>query len=220
MDVEAYSECFRFLRHWIAHPRRIAAVAPSSAALSRLMTNEIAPADGPVLELGPGTGVFTRALLARGVRECDLTLVEIGPAFVPILLERFPEARVLQLDAARLAKEALFPEASVAAVVSGLPLLAMPPRKVLSILSGAFAYLRPAGCFYQFTYGPRCPVPRPILDRLGLKARRIAATVRNLPPAAVYRIGRAPFVPPHPGMNGSRPAEPADRSAEAPTTAP
>jgi phosphatidylethanolamine/phosphatidyl-N-methylethanolamine N-methyltransferase len=33
-------------------------------------------------------------------------------------------------------------------------------------------------------------VPRPILDRLGLKATRIGGTVRNLPPASVYRISR------------------------------
>jgi phosphatidylethanolamine/phosphatidyl-N-methylethanolamine N-methyltransferase len=71
----------------------------------------------------------------------------------------------------------------------------MPPRKIMAILLGAFGYLRPGGSFYQFTYGPRCPVPRPILDRLGLKARRIGGTVRNLPPAAAYRITRRrPFV--------------------------
>jgi hypothetical protein len=57
-------------------------------------------------------------------------------------------------------------------------------------MSGAFSYLRPGGAFYQFTYGPRCPVPRPILDRLGLQSAYIGGTVRNLPPAAVYRISR------------------------------
>jgi phospholipid N-methyltransferase len=94
------------------------------------------------------------------------------------------------MDASQLAAYDLFPGASVGAVVSGLPLLSMPPRKVMSILSGAFSYIRPTGRFYQFTYGPRCPVPRPILDRLGLKATRVGGTVRNLPPAAVYRITR------------------------------
>jgi len=57
-------------------------------------------------------------------------------------------------------------------------------------MAGAFAYMRPGGAVYQFTYGPRCPVSRPILDRLGLKAVRIGGTVRNLPPASVYRISR------------------------------
>ena len=107
-----------------------------------------------------------------------------------ILQHRFPRARVLWMDASQLANYDLFPGATVGAVVSGLPLLSMSPRKVMSILSGAFSHVRPAGSFYQFTYGPRCPVPRPILDRLGLKATRIGATVRNIPPAAVYRITR------------------------------
>ena len=94
------------------------------------------------------------------------------------------------MDASQLGNCDLFPGATVGAVVSGLPLLSMSTRKVMSILSGAFSHVRPAGSFYQFTYGLRCPVPRPILDRLGLKATRTGATVRNIPPAAVYRITR------------------------------
>lgn len=184
------SDYIRFLRSWASDPLRVAAVAPSGDILSRLMTAEIFPADGQVLELGAGTGVFTRALLARGIAERDLTLVEYGSDFAQVLQQRFPHARVLQMDAARLGSRDLFPSAMVNAVVSGLPLLSMPPRKVMAILTGAFRYLRPGGGFYQFTYGPRCPVPRPILDRLGLKARRIGGTFRNLPPAAAYRITR------------------------------
>jgi phospholipid N-methyltransferase len=184
------SDHYRFIRSWIADPFRVAAVAPSGEALARLMTRDILPAEGAVLELGPGTGAFTRALIARGVRESDLTLVEFGEEFAGILQERFPDARVLQMDAARLGKHDLFPGQVVSAVVSGLPILSMPPRKMMAILSGAFSYLGPAGSFYQFTYGPRCPVPKPILDRMGLKAERIGGTVRNLPPASVYRISR------------------------------
>lgn len=190
--LRAQSDYVHFFRSWIADPLRVAAVAPSSDALCRLITKEIVSSDGPVLELGAGTGVFTRALLDRGVSESNLTLVEFGSEFAPILQQRFPQARVLWMDAAKLATHDLYPDATVEAVVSGLPLLSMPPRKVMSILAGSFAYLRPTGNFYQFTYGPRCPVPRPILDRLGLKAKRIGGTVRNLPPAAVYRISRRP----------------------------
>jgi phosphatidylethanolamine/phosphatidyl-N-methylethanolamine N-methyltransferase len=185
-----YSDFLHFLRSWVADPIRVAAVAPSSDALSSLMTKEILPSDGQVLELGAGTGAFTRALLARGIREGDLTIVENGSDFARILRQRFPEARVLRMNASQLANDDLFPGATVGAVVSGLPLLSMSPRNIMSILSGAFTYVRPGGSFYQFTYGPRCPVPRPILDRLGLKATRIGGTVRNLPPAAVYRLTR------------------------------
>jgi phosphatidylethanolamine/phosphatidyl-N-methylethanolamine N-methyltransferase len=188
--VCAYSDFFRFFRSWVADPLRIGAVAPSGDSLSRLITQEIRPSDGPVLELGAGTGTFTRALLARGIRESDLTLVEYGSDFMRILQHRFPRARVLWMDASQLGNYDLFPGATVGAVVSGLPLLSMSTREVMSILSGAFSHVRPAGSFYQLTYGLRCPVPRPILDRLGLKATRIGATVRNIPPAAVYRITR------------------------------
>jgi phospholipid N-methyltransferase len=94
------------------------------------------------------------------------------------------------MDAAQLARHAIFEGAPVGAVISGLPLLSMPAQTVTDIVSGAFSYVRPGGAFYQFTYGPRCPIPRAILDRLGLKAVRIGGTVRNLPPASVYRISR------------------------------
>jgi len=171
---------------------RVASVAPSSDSLARLITDEIDASHSPVLELGAGTGVFTKAILAKGVQERDLTLVEYGSDFMRTLQFRFPQARVLWMDAARLASHKLFAEAEVGAVVSGLPLLSLPPRKVIAILSGAFGYMRNNGSFYQFTYGPRCPVPRAILDRIGLKAVRVGGTIRNLPPASVYRITRRP----------------------------
>ena len=179
-----------FLRAWTSDPLRVAAIAPSGTALAELITREITPDCGSVLELGPGTGAFTRALLARGVREEDLTLVENGAEFIELLRLRFPQARVLQMDAARLDRHHLFDDAAVGAVVSGLPLLSMPPKQVLAILAGAFGVLRPGGALYQFTYGPRCPISRRLLDRLGLKATCAGRAYLNIPPAAVYRITR------------------------------
>jgi phospholipid N-methyltransferase len=184
------SDFLHFFRSWISNPLRVAAVAPSGDPLARLMTKEIEPSDGPIIELGPGTGVFTRALLARGVPETDLTLIEYGSEFMPGLQRRFPQARILQMDAARLAQSGIFQGQPVGAVVSGLPLLSMSPSTQADILAGVFTFLRDGGSLYQFTYGPRCPVQPRILERLGLKAIRIGGTVRNLPPAAVYRITR------------------------------
>jgi phospholipid N-methyltransferase len=163
------------------------------------MTEEISPLHSPFLQLGAGTGVFTKTLLSGGVPEHALTLVEYGSDFMRLLQFRLRQARVLWMDASQLASHNLFHEQSVGAVVSGLPLLSMSSRKVISILSGAFHYIRADGAFYQFTYGPRRPVLRPILDRLGLKAKRIGGTVRNLPPTAVYRITRRP---PHRSLAG------------------
>jgi len=180
----------QFFRSWVSNPMRVAAVAPSGERLARLMTQEIEPFDGPILELGPGTGVFTRALLARGIPESALTLVEFGEEFTVRLRRRFPEARVVQMDAAKLGQCGLFDDAPFGAVVSGLPLLSMSPSKVAAIVGGAFETMKPGAAFYQFTYGPRCPVQKPILESLGLQAKRIGGTVRNIPPAGVYRISR------------------------------
>ena len=186
-------DSFAFFRAWVSNPLQIAAIAPSGTALANLITSEISAASGPVLELGPGTGAFTRALLARGVRERDLTLIEHSADFAGMLRHRFPAARVHHMDASRLAAaDHLFEDDAVGAVVSGLPLLSMGRRKVMAIVAGAFDRLRPGGAFYQFTYGLHCPVPRRVLDRLGLKAMRIGGTLRNVPPAAVYRISRRP----------------------------
>lgn len=182
------SDYVKFLRSWMANPLKVSAVAPSGQSLARLMTAEILPNNGPVMELGPGTGVFTKALLARGVAEDDLTLVEFGADFAHMLGTRFPGTRVVRMDATQLAESALYDGAPVGAVVSGLPLLSMSARSIEQILAGAFGYMREGGAFYQFTYRPMCPVPRPVLERLGLKATLVGRTVRNIPPAAVYRV--------------------------------
>jgi phospholipid N-methyltransferase len=166
----------------------VAAIAPSGRPLAELMTREITAETGPVMELGPGTGVFTRALLARGVRERDLTLIECRRDFARLLHRRFPEARILCVDAARLIHAKLLEGGQSGAAVSGLPLRKMPPGPVIAILSGAFAAMRPGGAFYQFTYRPGCPIPRRLLDRLDIEATRIGCVLRNVPPAAVYRL--------------------------------
>jgi phospholipid N-methyltransferase len=184
------SETLKFFSAWLAEPLRVAAVAPSGRALSALIVSEVDSRTGRIIELGPGTGAFTRALIAKGIPEEDLALIEFGSEFAAKLSADFPLARILRMDAARLRDLALFDGAPAGAVISGLPLLSMRPRKVYSILEGAFAHLRTDGAFYQFTYGPRCPVSRRLLDRLGLKATYVGGTLANVPPAAVYRIRR------------------------------
>ena len=96
-----------FLRAWAADPGGVGAVAPSGPALAKLIAREITSRSAPVIELGPGTGVFTDALLARGVREEDLTLIESHTGFARLLEARFPEARVIEMDAVRLRRQTL-----------------------------------------------------------------------------------------------------------------
>lgn len=184
------ADAFLFFRAWVSSPLQVASITPSGRALSALITSEISAKTGTVIELGPGTGSFTIALLNRGVLEENLILVESGSDFAAQLGLRFPKARMIQMDASHLRKLTLELQAPVGAVVSGLPLLSMPARKVLATLEGAFSYLSQNGALYQFTYGPKCPISRPLLDRLGLKATYVGRTLANIPPAAVYRISR------------------------------
>lgn len=182
------SAALLFLREWLAAPLRVAAVAPSGRRLAAVITSELDADRAPVIELGPGTGVFTRALIARGIPEERLALIEASAGFAARLSEAFPRAAVYCMDAARLRTVMPFGPGAAGAVVSGLPLPSLSPRTVYGVLSGALRNLRPGGAVYQFTYGWRCPVAPSILDRLGLRAEAIGHVVANLPPAAVYRL--------------------------------
>ena len=187
-----FSDTWVFMRAWLRAPRRMGALAPSGSTLARMITAHINHLDGPVIELGPGTGVFTRALLARGVPPHRLALIEADATFATALTKRFPQTRVLSMDAARLGHtQPLFGDERASAVVSGLPLLSMPQEQVAAIIRGTFErQLRDDGVFYQFTYGPRCPLPANLLQLLDLEATRIGRVLLNLPPASVYRISR------------------------------
>jgi len=178
-----------FFRALAFNPRSVGAITPSGTNLASLITSEISAASGPVLELGPGTGVFTEALLERGVRESELTLIEYGSDFMRLLQARFPKARVLWMDAAWMASYNLFDQ-PFGAVVSGLPLLNFAPNKVMAIVTAAFGKLRDGGAFYQFTYGTQCPLSKAQLDVLGLQATCMGRVLLNIPPASVYRITR------------------------------
>lgn len=180
----------RFLLEWLRDPVRTAAVAPSGRALVSLITRDIDGQVGAVLELGPGTGVFTRGLVARGVAECDLTLVEQNPIFARLLKQRFPRATVLSIDAAELNLSGEAGARVFGAAVCGLGLRSMDAGQVEAIMRAAFTRMRPGAALYLFTYGARCPVPDEVLDRLALVADRIGTTLRNVPPASVYRILR------------------------------
>jgi phospholipid N-methyltransferase len=188
-------DALSFFLVWLANPLRVGALAPSSPALADAITADITPESAPVIELGPGSGVFTRSLIARGIAPDRLALIEEDAIFAARLRLLFPDALVLEMDAARLSDVELFAGERAGTVVSGLPLLLMPPKKVIAILESAFEHLRPGGVFYQFTYGRRSPVSRAILERIGLFATRVGATVANVPPAQVYRLGRRPSRP-------------------------
>jgi phosphatidylethanolamine/phosphatidyl-N-methylethanolamine N-methyltransferase len=90
----------RFLRSWIEKPLHMGAVMPSSKLLARTMAEYVdVDSDGPVVELGPGTGAITNALIEHGVDQKRLVLVEYNPGFCALLRDRYPQAKVVQGDA-------------------------------------------------------------------------------------------------------------------------
>lgn len=184
------TEYLDFLAAWVQKPRQTASVVPSSRYLARLMVAQIDPADGRVLELGGGTGVFTRAILGTGLPPEKLEVVEINPAFARGLRRHFPHVSVLETPAQIVSTAAAGEPGSYQTVVSGLPLLAMDRHVHHDILSESFRMLQPGGSFVQFTYSMRPPVSREVIDALGLDVVRVGQTVRNFPPATVFRFTR------------------------------
>jgi phosphatidylethanolamine/phosphatidyl-N-methylethanolamine N-methyltransferase len=173
----------QFLRSWMAKPLLTGAVMPSSRALARAMANCVDPArEGPVIELGPGTGVVTEALLNRGVAPARLLLVEFNPAFCELLRARYPGVTVVAGDAYAI-RRLIAVRHEAAAVISGLPLFNRPVRFRVRLLADAFTLLAPGAPFVQFTYAMVPPVPR---SWSGAHVRAASLVWRNVPPARVF----------------------------------
>ena len=164
----------RFIRSWIERPLTVGAVTPSGKILARTMARYVDPnSTGPVVELGPGTGPVTEALVEAGVDPSRLVLVEFDPTFCRILRSRYPEATLVQGDAYSLRRllETLLLQPA-AAVVSGLPLITKPIKMRLRLIRDAFDLMVPGAPFVQFTYSVASPVPKRLrrLHRGSLRA--------------------------------------------------
>jgi phosphatidylethanolamine/phosphatidyl-N-methylethanolamine N-methyltransferase len=160
-------------------------VAPSSKLLARTMAAYVDPkAAGPVVELGPGTGPVTEALVAQGVDPARLVLVEFNPTFCRLLRSRYPDATVVQGDAYSLQRLlGTLLRQPAAAVVSGLPLFTKPLKTRLRLMQEAFALMAPQAPFVQFTYAVISPIPKALN---GVTAEASERIWMNLPPARVW----------------------------------
>ena len=175
----------RFIRSWLEKPLAIGAVTPSGRALARTMAAYIDPSvPGPIIELGPGTGPVTEALVSQGIDPARLVLVEFDPIFCGLLRARYPTATVVQGDAYGLKRLlASLLDQPAAAVVSGLPLFTKPLRMRLRLLFEAFGLMSPGAPFVQFTYNAVPPIPKR-LDRV--RAEASERVWMNIPPARVW----------------------------------
>jgi phosphatidylethanolamine/phosphatidyl-N-methylethanolamine N-methyltransferase len=182
MASNTATQHLHFLKGLIARPKNVGAIAPSSPGLSRAIAQQVDPRlDGPVLELGPGTGVVTEALIERGIAPERITAIEYDPEFAKMVQARFPKVRVVRGDAFDLEKT-LGSGEPFAAIVSGLPLLNHPVARRHALIEGALAKLKPGAPYVQFSYGTKPPIPAPP----GATVKRAALILMNLPPARVW----------------------------------
>ena len=180
------SDTTLFLQEWLGNPRRTGSVVPSSRHLATAMARWL-PSDPEsfVLELGPGTGMITEALLRRGLREDRLVAIENNPKMARLLRDRFPRAHVITGDAWHLddlLRRHREPIESVGAVISSLPLLNFPEEQAEALAQKIRAVLEPKGHWVQFTYRIHRLRPRGAAT-FRLHASKIVWF--NLPPARV-----------------------------------
>lgn len=177
----------RFLRSWFERPLVTGSVTPSGKMLARTMASYVDPrVDGPVIELGPGTGPVTDALIRRGVAQERLVLIEYNPDFCDLLQRRFPRASIVHGDAYDIQTTvgALL-HAKGAATISSLPLFTKPLEQRLGLLNAAHDLMQVNAPFVQFTYALVPPIPKRC-DAGTYMASRSNKVWLNLPPARVW----------------------------------
>lgn len=145
-----------FAREFLRSPRNTGAICPSSSALAQRMAAMVPDGPGKVIELGPGSGPMTNALLCRGIRPEDLILIERSTHFAKHLRHRFPQVRTLHGDACELADliaaQLDDPDEPIRAIVSSLPLRSLPRATVETIREQIAQISGPGTRVIQFTY--------------------------------------------------------------------
>ena len=178
-DTTTLQDNLRFFRALLARPRKVGAFAPSGPHLARAMAAQI-QVDGPVLELGPGSGSLTQRILERGPAS-QLTAIEYDHDLCQLLKTRFHGVNVIHGDAFNL-EHTLGHAEPYAAIISGLPLLNFPVTLRNSYMAGLIDRLEHGAPVIQFSYGTQAPVEAPP----GCSVNRAALIWANIPPARVW----------------------------------
>jgi phosphatidylethanolamine/phosphatidyl-N-methylethanolamine N-methyltransferase len=185
-----FSEELRFWSGLRDQPKAVGAVWPTGQIMARRMASVTDPKSSlPVLELGPGTGVITRAILGHGIKPQQLYAVEYSHAFVSELKIRFPHVHVIEGDAFNL-DETLGRASNLTfdCAISALPLLNFPTALREHFINDVLSRLSPGRPMIQFSYGPFAPVP----PKKGLwTVERYDFVLRNIPPARLWLYRRA-----------------------------
>jgi len=184
-----FDDEIRFFKGWMDGPKAVGSIVPTSAVTSRRMASVIDTTSGlPVLELGPGTGVVTKAILERGVSPNKLVCVEYSDDFVSHVRRLFPGVNVIQGDAFDL-DSTLGPLADQTfdCVVSGIPLLNFPMPERIALIEDLLGRIPAGRPVVQITYGPRSPVAP---GRGNYVVEKLDFVVRNIPPAHLWLYRR------------------------------
>lgn len=175
-----------FLQELVTTPREVGAILPSSKQLATAMARWLpVDSDDWTLELGPGTGVVTEALIKRGLREDRLIAIEQSPKMADHLRATFPRARIITGDAFQLDKliERHVPQAAhIPVVFSSLPLLNFEPHLADTLAKKIRDLLPPGGKFVQYSYNVANKQPKAAAHFRYLGSKVIWF---NVPPARV-----------------------------------
>jgi phosphatidylethanolamine/phosphatidyl-N-methylethanolamine N-methyltransferase len=146
-----------FLRSFLRNPLSVASPKPSDTALAQAVAKCVDPGRlGKVLELGPGTGAVTRALITRGVPPNQLVLVEQSREFVQLLRTEMPGISVIEGDAFKIAAYA--DHGPYRAVVSGLPVLTLSAGRAKKFLRDGLQIMSRGSPFIQYSYSALPPI--------------------------------------------------------------
>lgn len=186
-----------FLREFLRNPGSVGAVAPSSPSLAREMVRQAGvPEASAIVEFGPGTGAFTREIVAQARPSAPFLAIERNPTLARILQQELPTVRVFEdsvenLDAI-LQGQGLH---QVDCILSGLPWAAFDEDLQDRLLKVAWRSLAPDGRFVTFAYlqGLLLPAGQRFARKIRGRFRQVTRSRvvwKNLPPAFVYRCTR------------------------------
>jgi len=186
-----FDDELKFFKGWIDKPRAVGALIPTSSVTASRMAAVIDMRSRlPVLEVGPGTGVITKAILQRGIKPADLYAVEYSHDFVVHLRRNYPAVNVIEGDGFNL--DAALGDRSGTVfdcVVSGVPLLNFPVERRVAYLEDLLKRIPRGRPVVQLTYGPKSPIPPGLGD---YTVERFQFILRNIPPTQLWLYRRAP----------------------------
>lgn len=175
-----------FLGGFLRKPREVGSIIPSSRFLERRIVRSAGIQEaGVVVELGPGTGGTTRALLRALRPDARLFCIEINRRFAALLRQLNDPRLVVHTGDAGDIRAVLEQHGVEAAdaVVSGIPFSTMPRAVGLDILHSVQRALRPGGAFVAYQVRDRVE----LLGREVFGPAEVQTELRNIPPMRVYR---------------------------------